>query len=227
MDIHKPKPFHSLREFLGEIVVVVLGILIAIALEQLVEHFRWQQAVDAGRQSLHREMAFDGAYFRDRLTIAPCVDRRLDHVSALIEQAAKTGRVDRVDINVLGPGRLTLRSEWEAERASQTLTHFPREELSKLGVWYDQLENIRDWTSEEQVAWAKLAVLRNGPMGLSPMDIALLRQEVGLARNLEQLTALNARRELDRAREFGVQPGPARQDYLRAYCEAGAPEPFR
>jgi hypothetical protein len=31
MEIHKPKPFHNWREFLAEIVVVVLGVLIALS----------------------------------------------------------------------------------------------------------------------------------------------------------------------------------------------------
>jgi len=30
MDMHKPKPFHSVREFLAQIVVVVRGVLIAL-----------------------------------------------------------------------------------------------------------------------------------------------------------------------------------------------------
>jgi hypothetical protein len=219
LDIHKPKPFHNLREFLGEIAVVVLGILIAIGLEQLVEHLRWEQAVQSARASLHREMAFNAAYLRDRMTIAPCVDRRIALASALTEAAAKGRAASGSPLNVQGTGRLLLRGEWEAERASQTLTHFPRPELAALGVWYDQLENMREWAAKEQEAWAKLAVLNNGPKQLGPADVALLRQEVEVVRYLEWLHVRNARRQLDRARELGVEPGPAREDYVKFSCE--------
>lgn len=37
VDIHKPKPVHSIREFLSEIGVIVVGIAIALTGEQLVE----------------------------------------------------------------------------------------------------------------------------------------------------------------------------------------------
>jgi len=40
MHIHKPKALHGLREFLGEIGVIVCGVLIAIALDQTVEALR-------------------------------------------------------------------------------------------------------------------------------------------------------------------------------------------
>jgi hypothetical protein len=218
LDIHKPKPFHNLREFLGEIAVVVLGIMIAIGLEQTVEHLRWERAVESARASLHREMAFNAAYLHDRMTIAPCIDRRIALASALTEAAAKGGAVSGSQLNIQGTGRLLLRGEWEAERASQTLTHFPRPELATLGVWYDQLENMREWAAREQEAWAKLAVLNNGPKQLGPADVALLRQEVEMVRYLEWLNVRNARRQLDRARELGVQPGPPREDYVKVSC---------
>jgi hypothetical protein len=37
VEIHKPKPVHNWREFLGEIAVVVVGVLIALSAEQVVE----------------------------------------------------------------------------------------------------------------------------------------------------------------------------------------------
>jgi hypothetical protein len=39
MDIHKPKPWHGVREFLKEYLIVVGGLLTALAAEQGVE---WQ-----------------------------------------------------------------------------------------------------------------------------------------------------------------------------------------
>ena len=42
MDIHKPKPWHGVREFLKEYVIIVVGVLTALAAEQGVEWLRWQ-----------------------------------------------------------------------------------------------------------------------------------------------------------------------------------------
>lgn len=44
MDIHKPKPVHNLRQFLSEIAVIVIGVAIALAIQQRAERLSWQPA---------------------------------------------------------------------------------------------------------------------------------------------------------------------------------------
>lgn len=55
MEIHKPKPWHGLREFLKEYGIIVLGVLTAIALEQTVETFHRRAESAELRESLERE----------------------------------------------------------------------------------------------------------------------------------------------------------------------------
>jgi hypothetical protein len=59
MDIHKPKPVHSIREFLSEIAVVVCGILIAIALEQGVEALHAGHETETLDRALRIEVKHD------------------------------------------------------------------------------------------------------------------------------------------------------------------------
>jgi hypothetical protein len=225
MEVHKPKPWHNLRELAKEVAIIVVGVLIALAAEQTAEMLRWRAAVGAGRETLHKEIAFNNGYFRDRITIAPCMDRRLAALTALVADAAAGKPPNGPDgPRPMIPGRLTLVSAWNAEQASQTLTHFPREELTKLGSYYDLLQSVRGWIEQENDAWASLGALAyKGPIG--PQDVALLRRDLQRARSLEYLTVLNARRELLSGRGFGVQPDPPRQVYLDRICNipAGAP----
>ncbi len=217
MEIHKPKPWHGWREFAKEVGIIVLGVLIALVAEQAVQNLHWHEAVERGREALHREMAVDSDYLRDRVLIGPCVDRRIAAAAAMIDTAATGKPTPSAAKPYIGPGRLTLISEWNTERASQALTHFPREELSKLGVWYDQMDSMRAWIEQEEDAWAKLATLKTGA-ALGPMDVALLRQDIQRARYLEYLMVLNAQRQLDRSRELGVQAGPPRKDWIADNC---------
>ncbi|THD51712.1 hypothetical protein [Phenylobacterium sp.] len=69
MDIHKPKPWHSFREFLKEYGIIVLGVLTAIAFEQTVETIQRQArgavtALKGGERTLQKiqaaERQFDG-----------------------------------------------------------------------------------------------------------------------------------------------------------------------
>ncbi|THD72127.1 hypothetical protein [Phenylobacterium sp.] len=144
MEVHKPKPIHGWREFAKEVGIIVLGVLIALGAEQTVEMLHWQSAVAAGREALYREIAFDDGYFRDRVSLAPCMDRRIAAVTNLLDAAAAGRQPNGLGPpSFIGPGRLTLQAQWNAEQASQTLTHFPRAERAKLGVWYDQFQSMR------------------------------------------------------------------------------------
>jgi hypothetical protein len=55
MDIHKPKPWRGVREFLKEYVIVVVGVLTALGAEQLAEAFHWRHEVEIEREALLRE----------------------------------------------------------------------------------------------------------------------------------------------------------------------------
>jgi len=77
MDVHKPKPWHSVREFLKEYAIIVVGVLTALAAEQGVEWLHWTERVEAAEKRLRRELG--GAYViaLERSMIVPCLDRRL------------------------------------------------------------------------------------------------------------------------------------------------------
>ena len=59
MHIHRPKPLHGLRDVLGEIGIIVVGILIALALEQGVEALRAHQEAQETDRALQREVRTD------------------------------------------------------------------------------------------------------------------------------------------------------------------------
>ena len=210
------------RSFLFELVIVVLGVLIALALGDLAEDLRWKQAVGLARKSLAAEMAYNNSFFQDRLAAASCLERRIDTVAALIEEVDRTHRIDRVKGVALLPGRRLEDSQWQSERASGVLTHFPRQELTKLGRYYVQLGDFHNWIADESNAWISLGVLENGPKRFSDFDIALLRRDVERARRLEYLVKLNARRQLEVSRELGVIAGPANPSWKDRVCP-----PFR
>lgn len=63
MHIHRPKPLHGVRELLAEIGVIVIGIIIAIGLEQSVEYAHRAAQVREAREALTREHKFNTAAF--------------------------------------------------------------------------------------------------------------------------------------------------------------------
>jgi hypothetical protein len=222
MEIHKPKPVHNWRELLTEIGVIVFGIVIAISLEQLVEAWHWAGEVKIAREALRAEIAPISTFYASRLTIAPCMDKKLDAVSDLIRDAAAGRPSPAEGIKFVGLGSVLSDSEWQSERSSQVLTHFPRSELAQMSSFYGQLPDVRQFIHDEANAWAALAVLSDGSQKLEAADLAQLRVNYHLARRYEYLITLIAARELGITKKLAVaypSPGP---ELTTARCGVGA-----
>lgn len=84
-----PKGFHGWRKTAGDISIIVVGVIIALFLEQLVERREWQSRVDAAEDSMMRELFWDNApQMYQRVSIQPCINAQLD----AIRDAVETGK---------------------------------------------------------------------------------------------------------------------------------------
>ena len=96
MDIHKPKPWHGLREFLKEYLIIVVGVLTALAAEQVVEWVHWRHQVEATQQrvSIEIQTNLNNAY--TRLITQRCNDERLRNLrNGLLAHGLWTGAAIR------------------------------------------------------------------------------------------------------------------------------------
>jgi len=58
-----PSPINGWRIFWGEVGIIVLGVLIALGAQQVVEAFNWRKEVAGFRDSVREEMNLDlGTY---------------------------------------------------------------------------------------------------------------------------------------------------------------------
>jgi hypothetical protein len=218
MHVHRPKPLHGVRDILTEIAVIVVGIVIALGGEQIVEQMHWAHAVREARASLAGEMADANAYFAFRVAASPCIKRRLDTIEGLIEQAAAHKPVPTVGPIGGDIGHGLSDSEWQAQRASQTLTHFDERELSVMGSYYHELDSLAPLVFKENEAWDELRVLQGDPLRLGPEDFAGLRRALQHAKYDNFLFTLISGQELGMAREVHVKTPAASQSHLNQVC---------
>ena len=183
MHFRLPKPLHGWREFAGEVGIIVVGVLIALAAEQVVEGFHWRTETQAARDALLSEARenLDAANFR--AIQQPCVERRLDEVAELFRAHAE-GR----PITLSGPiGRPIYnggsREAWGVAVASQAIAHMTLKEKLDFGGAFSNYENMDDVQKREQDAWLKLNVL-NDPQVLGEGDWPSLHQAYAEARSL-------------------------------------------
>src|SRR5947209_20269334 len=81
MRFHLPEPLHGWREFIHEITIIVLGGLIALAAQQVVEAFQWRVKVHRAEAAMRLELAEDdGPQAYGRMLIARCLDEQIARI---------------------------------------------------------------------------------------------------------------------------------------------------
>lgn len=88
MEIHKPKPWHGWPEFLKEIGTIVIGVLIALAGEQIVETVSWSHKTAEAEAGLRRELRMDLSYAAEQQALGACANRYIE----VLQRAVATNR---------------------------------------------------------------------------------------------------------------------------------------
>ena len=213
---HKPPRW---RELLTELAIVVVGVGLALAAQQAAEWLHWRSEVADARIALRAEMALNaGGPFARRIAYQRCMTRQLAEAEGMIADL-KAGRTPRKYTSLhTGVAQLFNDSEWQSQRASQVLTHFPHDELALMGSYYAQFENFRAWTENEGPAWADLKVLNDPPAGLTASDFLRLQSSLHVAQRMNGIIVSNSERQLRLARQLGITPAPVDTGWVEKFC---------
>ena len=81
MHVHLPKPLHGWREFAGEVGIIVLGVLIALGFEQLLDSWQWRDKINRAENAMRIELADDnGPQAYARALIGECLDQQIKKI---------------------------------------------------------------------------------------------------------------------------------------------------
>jgi hypothetical protein len=168
MHIHKPKAPHGLREFAAEIGVIVVGILIALSLEQGVEALHEHSLAREAREAIDAEVQEDVDRIAYRQGQQPCIDRRLKEITGLLAQWAD-GKAPPAGLSIGDPGDPPLvQQRWQANLNSGRFSREPPKEQAEQAAFYTQMAILQDMESREHYAWSELRALELGPGVLRP-----------------------------------------------------------
>ena len=172
MHFHLPKPLHGWREFLGEVGIIVIGVLLALTAEQAVEAVHDRFVTSASRSDVRDEVAFDLGFWRGRLEESRCVAARLSELSKIVERGTVTkGEVTWVGRpDVFAP----FMERWRAVTSTARTALFPADEQMKLDAIYGLLGSLSEESKSEQEAWTTLDMVGrlDGPID-APTRLAL------------------------------------------------------
>ncbi|HEU4619464.1 MAG TPA: hypothetical protein VFV10_15610 [Gammaproteobacteria bacterium] len=167
MDIHKPKAAHSWREFFTEIGTIVIGILIALGLEQSIEAFHERRLAHEAKDAIEAEMSSDLDLITSRLSRQPCIDRRLDEIAGVLSDW-KDGKALPANLTVGDPGDAPLiEQRWQANLNSGRFSEQSAADQTEQADFYTRIAILNDVLQREHYAWSQLRALELGPAMLS------------------------------------------------------------
>jgi|SRR5579884_2546902 len=172
MHFHLPKPLHGWREFAGEVGIIVLGVLIALGFEQIVEAAHQRQEGVQADGAIRNELGLNLGRLQSRQSIHRCVARRIAEIQQLLDAAASDSEIKKPSWIGRPQYWTFLNSRWQAESQAGRAALIDSRLLSDYGIMYARMENLLDEMNAEQADWAKLRALEH----LSRLDSNALLQ---------------------------------------------------
>ena len=206
---HKHGPLGNWREFAKEIGIVVIGVLIALGGEQVVEAIHHRSEVQEVRKSLKEEMAFNMATLKEAVDQIPCETRRLDDLErwANALQSAHPLHLARVaDVPFINIFR---DSTWRSSPAD-TLARFPLAERNSFAFWYDGVNTESGTRQQILQNWLEIRKLSRASRLSDDQRIELLDDIDNLRSLYAALQSANDYYWPPLAKTLGVSPSGLR-----------------
>ena len=179
----------SWRGFLIEIWTIIVGILIALGVNQVVDDLRERRITQEARTAVRAEIASNLGGMLLRRGTQACINRRLEQMGQILE-AARDGRA------YAPPGWIgrpitwpTQARRWSATSQAGRASLLPSDEQAEYAGAYYSSETFGNLEDQEQISWATL----RGMQGVRAMPPAVA---IGFGQALEQARYENWRIKL-------------------------------
>ena len=175
MHFHLPKPLHGWREFVGEVGIIVVGVLIALGAEQVVETVHMhRQAADANRR-IRAEIGDASALEIERVAIGPCLTQRIGQIAEGLASGRTDWRgmlfsADRERPTALReiyhmPSRLWVTDAYREALARGDLNSVEAGRRGTIAALYNQVDEMAEINQSEQQLATTFAPLQfNRPL---------------------------------------------------------------
>ena len=170
MDIHLPKPMHGWRAFIGEVGIIVLGVLIALGFGQLAETIHENTIAAQAREAVRAEVRENLWWLEYRAQREPCIRRKLAELDDLLARARRgepTPLVRR--IGILPHAKITT-LRWQANAQAGRASLFSGEEQRMLGNMYYTTDQFTQAQSQEEITWSRMRFIQ-GLQQFTPADV--------------------------------------------------------
>lgn len=213
-----PKPLHGWHQFAGEVGIIVLGVVIALALGQIAQELQWRGDVRSARTALGADIRTINDEYAFRIVGHKCIADRLAKLTNVVERVAKHESVAKIVRVMPDIGAGLPSNGWESSKAAGTLSHFSQEILSAYGSYFTEAGIVQTFINREADDWGVIRVLEGDPARLGAVDIASIRVALKRASFDNDLITAIATGELHEANQLGVRPSQADSARVSEVC---------
>ena len=156
MHFHMPKPLHGWREFGGEVGIIVIGVLIALSAEQVVESLHWRHEVRETRKALDSELSRNLGAYAFRVSERGCAQARVNELDRWTRSMAE-GRPLKLKKDVTEPIFFAINtSVWQATNGDAA-ARMPLEPKLQYAAMYDAMRAYDEVARDEANAWTTVS----------------------------------------------------------------------
>lgn len=180
----------SVRAFAFEVAIVVVGVLIALGAQQMVEDWTWRQKVAATETGMREELKFTSLALIEQMVTAPCVLAQIDEARARVLD--RSGPFRPLPIVESAIGRHTIRApsrnlsidSWTGAVGDGTIYRMDPRRRAALTQFYVRADLLTRTMEASELQRSRLLVLGDrfdfdGPSRYNVLrDLSELRAEV-------------------------------------------------
>ena len=165
MDFHLPKPLHGWRAFAGEVDVVVLGVLLALGAQQLVEAVHQRDEARQATELLRDEISDHYFTASEAVISGPCVNEQLRVLKTRLSTSDARYQPAPFYSDAFGdfvlrvPNRVWSDDVWKSAVSAGVPSNLTDDLRLRLGEHYSQVAFRRDDTRAIDLAAWRLRTL--------------------------------------------------------------------
>ncbi len=197
-------PVNGWAGFVTELVIVVLGVLIALGAQQALDNMRWRGDVREFRAAVDNEVGFNLGAYADRLKQSACINRRLDQLDRWHTGLSAGGRLPLTS-RIGRPTTTSLRTSVWHSRTPDVTAHLGLENRLAYAAFYDDFAGYQIIGDRERQLWGELLDFE-GAASLDQRDLLRLRGLIERGRLASRLIDGNWPMLSRRSAAFGIRP---------------------
>lgn len=201
-----PTPLHGWGELAWEVGIIVIGVLLALAAQQIVAEFHDRSVAAETRAELTDELNSNLVSMALRERAGPCIDRRLNELRSILTQWQLTESFTTPQWVAQTPVIEVELGRFDAALTAGRMTLLSGEEQYRMGAVAARIRRFNELQFDERLVWGRLRALQAGPEALSSEDQAMIRAALQDASTLDYEVRVNIRQALPMAKSYGFRP---------------------